>query len=146
MVKSKIIVKNAIPEDFEFFLRLKKELWPWKMFVKKREYKKFIQDLKKSVNILIAKKDKKALGLMILRPKMLGLCLWLQILVITKKSRKKGVGSTLLKRAIAIAKKENYKLIFLSTRHNRKGAQRFYAKHGFKRINCFTVLFYKWVA
>ena len=69
MTKPKIIVKNAVPNDFEFVLKLKKELWPWKIFIKKKEHKKYIQDLKKNVKILIAKEDKKTLGLMILRPK-----------------------------------------------------------------------------
>jgi len=54
---------------------------------------------------------------------------------VKKNLRKKGIGHKLFSILIGFARDKEYKQIFLSTHLDQEAANRFYLKHGFKRIN-----------
>lgn len=59
-------------------------------------------------------------------------CMYLDVLWVEPKHRKKGLGSSLLRQAERIAKERSYELIYLSTFQFQ--APGFYAKHGYSLV------------
>src|SRR5687768_10632800 len=59
-------------------------------------------------------------------------CMYLDVLWVEPKHRKKGLGSSLLRQAERIAKERSYELIYLSTFQFQ--APEFYAKHGYSLV------------
>ena len=99
----------------------------WKKFNKEKGYK---WDEKKYS--FIATDNKKIIGFVDF--KTVGGAAYLKQLIVSKESRRAGMGDLLIKKFEDIAKKNKCHLAYLETSEKHKEALRFYKKHGYKNI------------
>lgn len=123
---------NQNVEEIKNFIdKILKEL-----FEKKVNHKQYMQDLdniKENYLVLyLALDNKKIIGTVALK-RINSNCVKLKRMYVNKNYRGRGLAQELYKKAEDFAIKNKFKTIKLSTTTQMKGAQKFYAKNGFKK-------------
>jgi GNAT superfamily N-acetyltransferase len=113
-----------------------RQLWPKKTFDEEQEIALLEKD-----RVFYARENKKIIGFISLTHK--GGIARVKRLVVDQNTRRKGVGSRLLRRGVSFAKKSGCWIIWLNTGLSRKAARHFYIKNGFTQILMFTAIFIK---
>lgn len=134
----KYTIDHPQKEDFPEMYGLVQELKPVRIFDKLTR-KGFKEEAfnHKNTHCLVAKENKKVLGLVSLRVRLFNSIARIGELIINPKYQRKGIGTKLLKSVIKMAKDKSCKFVFLTSHHKRKSARRFYCKNNFKQIGAF---------
>jgi GNAT superfamily N-acetyltransferase len=140
MKLSNITITKPNLKSFPEVFPLLRQLWMYKKLNKLRVRKVFAKGLHNTAQeFLIAKYDEKIIGFAVMTIKNSlwdegNLC-YVDVIIVDKKHRKKGIGKIILKEIIKTARKRLCKRIELDTAFFRKDAHKFYKALGFKECN-----------
>ena len=133
----RLTIEKFQTSDFNDLLRLMQELWPDKKLKKSATQVLILEQLNLgNKEFYVAKDMGNIVGFISLRTQYafykqsrVGI---IDELVVDEKYRDKGVGDSLVKYVMKIAKKKSCKALQLYSALHRKGAHKFYKNHGFK--------------
>ena len=94
--------------------------------------KKYLKDFIQKGIFFVAEENKRIIGF-ISAQITIGKEMWIDMLVVDKKERSRGIGTKLIKEALGIAKKRKMKMVFLDAPLFNKDTVHFYKKIGLKK-------------